>query len=93
MIPEMIRFAVMWGGTHRENSREGLGRYGYGLPSAAVGIGRRFTVYSLPNGGTINSVTVDVDGISEGKFTDETGEIVIPAPAPAQIAEVCRRAR
>jgi hypothetical protein len=85
MIPEMIRFAVMWGGTHRENSREGLGRYGYGLPSAAVGIGRRFTVYSLPNGGTINSVTVDVDGISEGKFTDETGEIVIPAPAPAKL--------
>ena len=25
MIPEMIRFAVMWGGTHRENDREATG--------------------------------------------------------------------
>jgi hypothetical protein len=85
MIPDMIRFAVMWGGTHRENNREGLGRYGYGLPSAAVGVGRRFTVYSVPKGGKLNAVTVDVDEISQGKFTDEAGEIVIPAPAPAKL--------
>ena len=32
MEPDMIRMAVMWGGTHRENDRNGLGRYGYGLP-------------------------------------------------------------
>src|ERR1700761_9396647 len=30
MEPAMIRMAVMWGGTHRENDRGGLGRYGYG---------------------------------------------------------------
>jgi hypothetical protein len=85
MIPDMIRFAVMWGGTHRENSREGLGRYGYGLPSAAVGIGRRFTVYSVPKGSKLHAVAVDVDEISQGKFTDDTGEIVIPEPAPAKL--------
>jgi hypothetical protein len=32
MEAAMIRMAVMWGGTHRENDRSGLGRYGYGLP-------------------------------------------------------------
>jgi hypothetical protein len=26
MDPEMLRFAMMWGGTHRENDRGGLGR-------------------------------------------------------------------
>ncbi len=36
MVKEMIPLAVTWGGTHRENSRTGLGRFGFGLPSASV---------------------------------------------------------
>ncbi len=32
IIPEMLRVAVLWGGTDRENSRTGLGRFGYGSP-------------------------------------------------------------
>src|SRR5262245_4337056 len=35
MIPEMIHVAMLWGGTDRENSRTGIGRYGYGLPSSS----------------------------------------------------------
>jgi hypothetical protein len=86
MIPDMIRFSVMWGGTHRENDRDGIGRYGYGLPSASVSQGKRFTVYSCPRGGKgFYAVTVDVDAISEGKYTDETGEIVIPDAEPAKL--------
>jgi hypothetical protein len=86
MIPDMIRFSVMWGGTHRENDRTGMGRYGYGLPSASVSQGKRFTVYSCPRGGKeFYAVTVDVDAISEGKNTDETGEIVIPEARPAKL--------
>jgi hypothetical protein len=80
MDPEMARVAVMWGGTHRENSRTGMGRYGYGLPSASVSQGRRFTVYSKLNGGKIYAVPVDVDAIGNGDLTfrDSDGEIVIP---------------
>jgi hypothetical protein len=85
MIPDMIRFAVMWGGTHRENDRAGIGRYGYGLPSASVSQGKRFTVYSLPAGGKWQAVAVDVEEISSGKYTDNTGEIVIPEAAPASL--------
>lgn len=36
MIPEMIRLSILWGGTDRENSRSGIGRFGYGLPSSCV---------------------------------------------------------
>jgi hypothetical protein len=36
MSAEMLRLAIMWGGTDRENDRRGLGRFGY--PSAC----RRF---------------------------------------------------
>ena len=55
MVPEMIRLAVIWGGTHRENDRKGFGRYGWGLPSASVSIGRRFTVYSWTSGSRLVS--------------------------------------
>ena len=43
MDPEVIRFAVTWGGTHRHNDRSGFGRYGFGLPAAAASIGTRFS--------------------------------------------------
>ena len=85
MIPEMIRLAVMWGGTHRENDRQGMGRYGYGLPSASVSQGKRFTVYSCPTRGRVHAVTIDVDEIGQGKYTDDTGEIMIPEAAPAAL--------
>src|SRR5262245_52940356 len=51
MIPEMLTYAVMWGGTDRENDRTGFGRYGYGLPSAAVSLAKRYSVYSRVTGG------------------------------------------
>src|SRR5438270_198838 len=46
MVPDMLRAAVAWGGTDREDSVAGFGRFGYGLPSASVSQGRRFTVLS-----------------------------------------------
>ena len=85
MEAEMIRLAVMWGGTHREGDRSGMGRYGYGLPCASVSIGKRFTVFSKPVGGTLNSVTIDLDAISRGDYTDDAGEIIVPEPAPAKL--------
>jgi hypothetical protein len=87
MEPDMIRMAVMWGGTHRENDRNGLGRYGYGLPCASVSLGRRFTVYSITEGGRLHAVTVDLDRLTSGDYTDRTGEIVVPAAAPVVIPQ------
>ena len=85
MVPDMIRLAVMWGGTHRENDRDGMGRYGYGLSSASVSQGKRFSVYSRPAGAKMHAVTIDIDQISNGKYTDATGEIIIPAAAPENL--------
>jgi hypothetical protein len=85
MEAAMIRFAVMWGGTHREGDREGMGRYGYGLPCSSVSIGKRFTVYSKIDGGGIHAVTIDLDAISTGDYTDETGEIIVPEPKAAKL--------
>lgn len=91
MEPAMIRMAVMWGGTHRENDRSGLGRYGYGLPCASVSLGRRFSVISKVPGGTVHAVTLDLDALAAGEYTDRRGDIVVPearkADLPPFIAE------
>ena len=78
MDPEMIRVASIWGGTHRENDRDGFGRYGYGLPSACVSIGKQFRVISKVVGGKWNQVIIDVDDIGDGKYLDESGKVIVP---------------
>ncbi len=88
MDPEMIRLSAIWGGTHRENDRKGFGRYGYGLPSSCVSQGQRFTVYSTVEGGGVHAVTLDLQDITDGKLTNsETGRIVVPEAAPAELPE------
>ncbi len=85
MEPDMIRMAVMWGGTHRENDRSGLGRYGYGLPCSSVSLGRRFTVFSQVTGGRLHAVNLDLDAITAGAYTDAKGDITVPPAAPAEL--------
>jgi hypothetical protein len=85
MDPEMLRLAVIWGGTHRENDRTGFGRYGYGLPSACVSQGQRFSVFSKVEGGTLSAVTLDLEEIGDGDLTDESGRIVVPPAQPSEL--------
>jgi hypothetical protein len=85
MIPNMIRAAMLWGGTDRENSRTGIGRFGYGLPSASVSQGRRFEVYSVPEGGKLHVCEMDLDDIEAGKYTNAEGEIIVPEAKPATL--------
>jgi hypothetical protein len=84
MEAAMIRMAVMWGGTHRENDRSGLGRYGYGLPCASVSLGRRFSVYSRTDNGDLSCVTLDLDDLTAGAYTDTGGDIIVPPARPAE---------
>lgn len=88
MEPSMIRMAVMWGGTHRENDRSGLGRYGYGLPCSSVSLGRRFKVISHVSGGDLYEVELDLDAIAAGAYTDAAGDIVVPEPRRTELPSV-----
>lgn len=85
MDPAMVRMAVMWGGTHREGDRNGLGRYGYGLPCASVSLGRRFTVFSQVAREDLFAVTLDLDDLAAGLYTDTRGDIVVPPPQLASL--------
>ncbi len=97
MEPDMIRAAVTWGGTHRENDRAGFGRYGYGLPSSCVSTGRRYTVYSRQTKADWHAVTMGLDAISAGEYTTPEGDIVVPeavkAVLPRFAGETRRRSR
>jgi len=85
MDPGMLRLAMMWGGTNRENDRKGLGRFGYGLPCATVSIGRRFTIYSKLKGGRCYSVSLDLDLLDNGSYQIDGLGIAIPAAQPAAL--------
>jgi hypothetical protein len=65
MIPDMIGYAVRWGGTDREGDRKGFGRYGYGLPSSAVSLAKKYSVYSKVRGGEWHKVTVDIQALAD----------------------------
>jgi hypothetical protein len=82
MIPEMISYAVRWGGTDREGDRKGFGRYGYGLPSSAVSIAKRYTVYSKTAESTWHAVTVDIDALADAAGdVPLTAELLTARPA------------
>ena len=86
MSEEMLRPAVVWGGTHREDSRKGIGRYGYGLPSASVSQGKKFTVYSKTEGNKWSAITIDLEKIRKGEYTVES-RIVTPPPREESLPE------
>jgi hypothetical protein len=88
----LLRVAMMWGGTHRENDRSGLGRFGYGLPSATVSIGRRFTIYSKIKGSRVQAVRLDLDLLDSGAYLDETSTLSIPPARPVALPAFIREA-
>jgi len=60
MVPDMLRIAVAWGGGHRQGSRKGFGKYGYGLPSACLGVAKKYTVYSKTKETDWHCITFDI---------------------------------
>jgi hypothetical protein len=92
MGPGMLRLAMMWGGTHRENDRNGLGRFGYGLPCATVSMGRRFTIYSKVSGGKVHAVCLDLDLLDTGEYLNDASDLSIPPAQPAALPKFVREA-
>lgn len=85
MEPSMIRASVLWGGTHRANSRTGIGRFGFGLPTSCVSQGRRFTVYSRTQKGPWHCVTIDLDDIAAGNAQILNGRIIVPESTETEL--------
>jgi hypothetical protein len=93
MIADMISYAVRWGGTDREGDRNGFGRYGYGLPSSAVSLAKRYTVYSRATGGEWYAVTVDIDELAEAAGDIKKTEALLSAKRAALPTWVAKAAK
>lgn len=79
MDADTLRCALRFGDGTRFNDRQGLGRFGMGLPNASVSQCRRFEVYSWQKSSTPLFTYVDVDEVGHGE------QEVVPEPVPAQI--------
>ena len=86
---------MRWGGTDREGDRFGFGRYGYGLPSAAVSIACRYTVYSKTSETAWHGVTVDIRELGAAAGDVEKTEQLLaakPMEPPAWLVKATKHA-
>ncbi len=70
MYPDMLTVAVTWGGTHRQDSRKGFGKYGFGLPTACISMSKKYHVYSKISEGDWHKVTFDFTSIEGSNEPD-----------------------
>lgn len=71
MDPETLRMALRFGGSTRFNDREGLGRYGMGLPNSSLSQAKRVTVNSWEaSTGRVLESYLDIDEIASGAITE-----------------------
>lgn len=79
MEAQMIRLAVSWGGSHRAYYKDfsGFGKFGFGLPTASIHLGTKYTVYSRLAGQPLRNVMIDVTKIAT--YQDpSTQRIIVP---------------
>jgi hypothetical protein len=76
-----LRQALRFGGSSRFNDREGLGRYGMGLPNSSLSQARRVDVYSWQHREPPIHSYLDVDEITNGRLT------VVPNPRASALPE------
>lgn len=83
MLPEMLKHAVRWGGSTRFGSRNLFGRFGFGLPSASLKHGTKYSVISRTSvAEKFSSVTIDFKEILK-----LDGRVKAPEPVSAQLPD------
>ena len=69
MNKRTLRQALRFGGSSRFNDRNGLGRYGMGLPNSSLSQARRLEVFTWQKPGPVLFSYLDVDEIADGRLT------------------------
>jgi hypothetical protein len=70
MTPSVIRLALQFGGSTRFDSRQGIGRYGMGLPNSSLSQARRVDVFTWRKKKSIWWSYLDIDEIIERNLAD-----------------------
>ncbi len=82
-----LREAMRFGGSSRFNDREGLGRYGMGLPNSSLSQARRVEVYSWRRPDHVLMSYLDIDEISRGELTHVPTPIGAALPLRAAVGD------
>ena len=86
MKSDMLPYAIAWGGTHRFNNRRGFGRYGFGLPSACVSMGQKYTLYSkTKDDDDWSSITFDLTKLPEQIDNLDIYNTVVDGPKKSEL--------
>jgi len=83
MEPTMIRAALRWGGTHRYNDRNNMGRFGVGLPGAAGSMSENYAVHSGLNEKSWHAVHVSIPELADLSYKGE--DVLVPEPEPSRL--------
>lgn len=71
MDAQTLRTALRFGGSTRFNDREGLGRYGMGLPNSSLSQAQRVTVHTWSSKrGQVLASYLDLEEIAAGELTE-----------------------
>ena len=81
-----LRMALRFGGSTRFDDRQGLGRYGMGLPNSSLSQAKRVTVHSWASQqGDVLQSYLDIDEIASGGITE------VPEPRWVARPHFCKR--
>jgi len=92
MAPHVLKVATAFGGSMVYENRQGIGRYGMGMKTAALSMSPVFEVYSWQEPRAIYSMTVDINDIGNSR----SNLIELPDPTlnnelPSDVADILTR--
>src|SRR6185312_16005273 len=76
MSPNVLKVATSFGGSMSFNNREGIGRFGMGMKTAALSISPVMELYSWQEPGAYYGMTLDVEAIGK----DRSNMVELPEP-------------
>jgi hypothetical protein len=89
MDPNVMKFAMSFGGSLNYDRREGIGRYGMGMKTAGLSMSPVVDVYSWQREGEFWNLTLDVEDIGrQRKNLIEMPEPQLSDSLPTDIAEI-----
>ena len=86
MDPDTLRTAMQFGGGNHRHDKQGMGKFGMGLPNSSISQCKRVEVWSWQNGSKAFYTYLDVNEMKEGSL--ET----VPEPVEKLISEKYMRA-
>jgi Histidine kinase-, DNA gyrase B-, and HSP90-like ATPase len=76
MDPNVLKVATSFGGSMNYNNRNGIGRFGMGMKTAALSMSPVMELYSWQEPGSIYSMILDVEAIGK----DRSNAVTLPDP-------------